>query len=333
MPNCCAFGCSNKGSDGKRLFLIPSRQRDTERRKVWLQRIGRADFKPTLASRLCEDHFTEDQFEPQILEQHGIKKLKASATPSIFSHNKPPQQHKPPARREAPLRSQGQSGGPQASKKSGRPLPSGPDKPQGRKRIRKRNAQQDKLKKRPRPVKILAEDPSDIYLDDVPESAAPSKTTHKGIAATKNGLGGQPKPAPSKRRVKVLAFNPPEISPGVSPVQKQPNVAVKKHYKVKFVSAKEQLNSFSSLPASQMMRLISSIYCNHCDLQFTTLKRLDEHYWAYHSHLDLPLDLGFEVGTGDVAPTATLCAACAKLTVCADNLTRLLREAASDGET
>lgn len=211
-------------------------------------------------------------------------------------------------------------------------MPSGPDKPQDRGRVRKRDAQKDKLKKRPRSVKILAEDPSEIYLDDVPESVSPSKTILKGIATSENGPGRQPKAAPSKKRVKILAPAPSEISPAISPSQQQPNVAVEKRYVTKFVSAKEQLNTVSSLPASQIMRLVSSIYCNHCDLQFTTLKMLDKHYWAYHSHLDLPLELAFEVGSGDVAPTATLCAACAKLAACADNVTRLLREAASDGE-
>ncbi|XP_077529909.1 uncharacterized protein LOC144142350 isoform X2 [Haemaphysalis longicornis] len=118
MPMCCAFGCPTKDGIGKRLFLIPSGKRDAQRRKVWVHRIGRADFKPTLQSRLCEDHFTEDQFEPQILKKLGVKKLKPNATPSIFSHRKPPKPRKPPARRDVPPCSEACSQGPQASKES-----------------------------------------------------------------------------------------------------------------------------------------------------------------------------------------------------------------------
>ncbi|XP_049274483.1 uncharacterized protein LOC119403349 isoform X2 [Rhipicephalus sanguineus] len=48
-------------------------------------RIGRANFTGTTSTRLCEDHFTQDQFEPLILQNLGIKKLKLDAVPSIFT--------------------------------------------------------------------------------------------------------------------------------------------------------------------------------------------------------------------------------------------------------
>ncbi|KAG0410456.1 hypothetical protein HPB47_012420 [Ixodes persulcatus] len=54
MTGCCAFGCNNRHSDGKKFFSIPSGKHDTARRKVWLHRIGRAKFKSTHATRLCE---------------------------------------------------------------------------------------------------------------------------------------------------------------------------------------------------------------------------------------------------------------------------------------
>ncbi|KAH7980920.1 hypothetical protein HPB49_020143 [Dermacentor silvarum] len=54
MPCCSAFGCRTRETDGKRLFPIPSAKRDAAQRKVWLQRISRADFNPTQWSRLCE---------------------------------------------------------------------------------------------------------------------------------------------------------------------------------------------------------------------------------------------------------------------------------------
>ncbi|XP_054929942.1 uncharacterized protein [Dermacentor andersoni] len=98
MPCCCAFGCRNRNSDGKRLFALPSGERNAQRRKVWIQRIGRAYFEEVAKhARLCEDHFTEDQFEPQILQKSGIKKLKQDAVPNIFVHNKQPKLRKPPA--------------------------------------------------------------------------------------------------------------------------------------------------------------------------------------------------------------------------------------------
>ncbi|XP_049524411.1 transposable element P transposase isoform X1 [Dermacentor silvarum] len=97
MPCCCAFGCHNRDSKGKKLFTIPRGEGNEARRKVWLHRIGRANFEPTGSTRLCEDHFEENQFEPIILNKFGIKKLRKNATPSIFSHRKQPQPRKPPA--------------------------------------------------------------------------------------------------------------------------------------------------------------------------------------------------------------------------------------------
>lgn len=44
-------------------------------------------------------HFTEDQFEPLILQKYGKKKLKPNAVPTLFSHRPAPKQRKPPAKR------------------------------------------------------------------------------------------------------------------------------------------------------------------------------------------------------------------------------------------
>ncbi|KAH7980874.1 hypothetical protein HPB49_019756 [Dermacentor silvarum] len=98
MPCCSAFGCRTRETDGKRLFRIPSAKRDAAQRKVWLQRISRADFNPTQWSRLCEDHFTDDQIEPVILQSCGTKKLKRQAIPSLFVHRKQLKPRKPPAK-------------------------------------------------------------------------------------------------------------------------------------------------------------------------------------------------------------------------------------------
>ncbi|XP_049271232.1 THAP domain-containing protein 1-like [Rhipicephalus sanguineus] len=99
MPCCCAFGCRNRTEDGKKLFCIPRGKQNLTRRKVWLHRIGRKDFEPSATARLCEDHFTEDQFEPIILKNTGEKKLRPFATPSIFLHRPVAKPCTPPPKR------------------------------------------------------------------------------------------------------------------------------------------------------------------------------------------------------------------------------------------
>ncbi|XP_075542418.1 uncharacterized protein LOC142576259 isoform X2 [Dermacentor variabilis] len=82
MPaSCCASGCSNSVTRGKRLFRIPLSEKDTARREVWLAIIKRQGFVPTTESRLCEDHFEPDQFEQYRAD--GRKLLKHNAVPTI----------------------------------------------------------------------------------------------------------------------------------------------------------------------------------------------------------------------------------------------------------
>ncbi|KAH8038079.1 hypothetical protein HPB51_021636 [Rhipicephalus microplus] len=61
MPGCCAYQCSSRSEKGL--------------------------------------HFTNDQFEPKVLEAHGLKKLKPNAIPTLFSHRPPPKERKPPSKR------------------------------------------------------------------------------------------------------------------------------------------------------------------------------------------------------------------------------------------
>lgn len=82
MPaSCCALGCSNSVAQGKRLFRIPMGARDAVRRQLWLALIKRPDFVPTSGSRLCEDHFSPEQFEQRRAD--GRRLLKQNAVPSI----------------------------------------------------------------------------------------------------------------------------------------------------------------------------------------------------------------------------------------------------------
>ncbi|KAH8019949.1 hypothetical protein HPB51_023591 [Rhipicephalus microplus] len=95
MPCCCAFGGRNRTEDGKKLFCIPRGKQNLTRRKVWLHSIGRKDFEPSATARLCEDHFTEDQFEPIILKNAGEKKLRPFATRQASLHRPVAKPHDP----------------------------------------------------------------------------------------------------------------------------------------------------------------------------------------------------------------------------------------------
>ncbi|XP_075729150.1 uncharacterized protein LOC119160082 isoform X2 [Rhipicephalus microplus] len=99
MPFCCGYQCNSRSEKGFSLFNIPWGKRDVQRKKQWLHNIGRKDFAPTRRTSLCELHFTEDQFEPLILQKYGKKKLKPNAVPTLFSHRSAPKQQKPPAKR------------------------------------------------------------------------------------------------------------------------------------------------------------------------------------------------------------------------------------------
>ncbi|XP_075736525.1 uncharacterized protein LOC119161710 isoform X2 [Rhipicephalus microplus] len=101
MPGCCAYQCSSRSEKGVRLFYVPrgDRNRNAVRRKQWIHNIGRKDFAPSKHVVLCELHFTNDQFEPKVLEAHGLKKLKPNAIPTLFSHRPPPKERKPPSKR------------------------------------------------------------------------------------------------------------------------------------------------------------------------------------------------------------------------------------------
>ncbi|XP_077500926.1 THAP domain-containing protein 2-like isoform X2 [Amblyomma americanum] len=85
MGGCCAVGCSNHSKNGVRLFQFP---RDPERRRIWCLRISRAYWVPSARAELCEAHFEPSQFEQHRAD--GWKRLKLTAVPSLFPHNKMP---------------------------------------------------------------------------------------------------------------------------------------------------------------------------------------------------------------------------------------------------
>ncbi|GBM96720.1 hypothetical protein AVEN_79649-1 [Araneus ventricosus] len=54
MPTCCAVGCSNNAKSDFKLYRLPVGNRNAEKRKQWLHRIGRDNWIPNENSRLCE---------------------------------------------------------------------------------------------------------------------------------------------------------------------------------------------------------------------------------------------------------------------------------------
>ncbi|KAF0047381.1 hypothetical protein F2P81_001014 [Scophthalmus maximus] len=80
MGGCSAPNCSNSTRRGKQLFRFP---RDPFRNKKWVKNCRR-EFEPDSASRLCQDHFEQSQFEEIAKTAAGGKKLKPHAVPTLF---------------------------------------------------------------------------------------------------------------------------------------------------------------------------------------------------------------------------------------------------------
>ncbi|XP_035488984.1 uncharacterized protein si:ch73-382f3.1 [Scophthalmus maximus] len=80
MGGCSAPNCSNSTRRGKQLFRFP---RDPFRNKKWVKNCRR-QFEPDSASRLCQDHFEQSQFEEIAKTAAGGKKLKPHAVPTLF---------------------------------------------------------------------------------------------------------------------------------------------------------------------------------------------------------------------------------------------------------
>ncbi|XP_076056684.1 uncharacterized protein LOC143034472 isoform X2 [Oratosquilla oratoria] len=89
MPGCCAFGCTNRNDKGFKMYRFPS---DPNRRELWENKVNRVGWKSTSSSRLCEAHFDNHQFENGRIDQK--KKLKGSAVPTIFCHQRTPKARK-----------------------------------------------------------------------------------------------------------------------------------------------------------------------------------------------------------------------------------------------
>lgn len=82
MTVCAAFGCKNRLSKGcgKHFFRFP--MKNPEYLAKWLAVIRRDKWKPSIYSRLCSDHFTEDDY--MLRPGASYPYLRLDAVPSII---------------------------------------------------------------------------------------------------------------------------------------------------------------------------------------------------------------------------------------------------------
>ncbi|XP_015377364.1 PREDICTED: THAP domain-containing protein 2-like [Diuraphis noxia] len=83
--SCSAVNCTNRNTQGIRLFRFPAQQ---DRKKIWIINCRRGQWNPTESARLCEVHFEENQFEKN--RNDGWVKLKWDAIPTVFNVPNPP---------------------------------------------------------------------------------------------------------------------------------------------------------------------------------------------------------------------------------------------------
>lgn len=81
MPCCCVRGCHNRWEKGHKLYKLPQGPNNEARRKLWIQNIGRTNPLP-LHAYVCQDHFTDDQFELGRADHRRL--LKWNSVPTIF---------------------------------------------------------------------------------------------------------------------------------------------------------------------------------------------------------------------------------------------------------
>ncbi|CAL7939247.1 unnamed protein product [Xylocopa violacea] len=79
MPGCAAVGCNNRSEKGYIMKCFP---RNPKLRKIWQERVARADWEPSNNSFLCHVHFEPQEWS---VTQSGRIKLKKNAVPSIFT--------------------------------------------------------------------------------------------------------------------------------------------------------------------------------------------------------------------------------------------------------
>ena len=92
MPQCIAYGCNNNTKDDAttqiNFFRLPIKNK--ARMKVWMAKLKLQEPHITEHTRICSEHFTEDQFLPQIhlqgitTKHNSKRRLRDDAVPTIF---------------------------------------------------------------------------------------------------------------------------------------------------------------------------------------------------------------------------------------------------------
>ncbi|CAH2328771.1 THAP domain-containing 1-like [Pelobates cultripes] len=88
MTVCAASGCKNRLSKGcgKHFFRFPLK--NPEKLAKWIAAVRREKWTPTIYSRLCSDHFTEQDY--MLRPGASSPYLRTDAVPSIFPGLSPP---------------------------------------------------------------------------------------------------------------------------------------------------------------------------------------------------------------------------------------------------
>nr|CAH8848778.1 unnamed protein product [Trichobilharzia regenti] len=86
MPQCCFAGCHNRTDDGRGLSFFRFPRKDAARTASWIKACGRKEFVPSQHSRVCSQHFKQDDFERDIRSEfmvvgHKRLRLKETAVP------------------------------------------------------------------------------------------------------------------------------------------------------------------------------------------------------------------------------------------------------------
>ncbi|XP_064601179.1 THAP domain-containing protein 1-like [Liolophura sinensis] len=114
MPQCSASGCTNRTDGGihnvpRDLSFHAFPLRNEELLKQWRHNLGRPDFTPTKASKLCSAHFLPSCFKEDVYGKYGItlttadknrkrpRVLTEDAVPTEFVRRSAAAQAAPPA--------------------------------------------------------------------------------------------------------------------------------------------------------------------------------------------------------------------------------------------
>ncbi|XP_060876484.1 THAP domain-containing protein 1-like [Metopolophium dirhodum] len=82
--SCSVHLCTNRSKPGPpRIHFFSFPLKSAERTQQWVNAVGRKGFIPTKHSKVCSDHFHQNDFEQKSGDSYLIK-LKVTAVPSIF---------------------------------------------------------------------------------------------------------------------------------------------------------------------------------------------------------------------------------------------------------